>query len=98
MAAKNKFFLLFLSEVENKQVKAILERSTKPQILAIREVVVNLLNSVIPITDVEKKKISKHKTFFRQLAHKSQSRCKISHKSKAIKDLMVIARPVLLQL
>lgn len=98
MASKHKYFLLFLSDIETKQVKSVLECSNKQQISAIREVIVNLLKGNIPIKESQKIKLSKHKTFFRKLAHKSQSRCVISHKSSAVKELLSVARPILIEL
>ena len=98
MAEKVKFFLLFLSEANNKQVKSLLQLSSKGQVLGLREVAANLLQGNIPVDNTQKVKLKRFRELYRLLASKGVTRCKLVRYSKAISLLLSIAKPVLLQL
>ena len=97
MAAQYKYFLLFLSEGEDRQIKSLLQSCTKGQLIALREVVLNIIKGNVPLTGKHKAELKKHKTFLIALARNKISRCKIAKKSKLIKVLMTIARDSVLE-
>ena len=95
MAAENKAYLIFLTQALNKQIKVLLQNSSKAQIISLREVLVNVLRGVVPINDQQKLSLRKYKTFYRNLAVKSQNRCILVRNSKAIKLLLTVSKSTL---
>ena len=97
MVERHKYFLLFLSEGENRQIKYLLQWCTKTQLIALREVVLNIIKGHIPLASKHKAELKKHKAFLIALVNNKISRCKIAKKSKLIKVLMTIARDSVLE-
>ena len=97
MAAQHKYFLLFFSEGEDRQIKSLLQSCTKAQLIALREVVLNIIKGHVPLTSTHKAELKKHKIFLIALVRNKISRCKIAKKSKLIKVLMTIARDSVLE-
>ena len=77
MAEKVKHYLLFLSEADKKQVKALTQISSKKQILGLREVAANLLGGNIPVESHQKAKLKRFNLFYRELSSKGVSRCRL---------------------
>ena len=98
MAEKVKFFLLFLAEAKGNQVKALLQTSSKDQVLGLREVAANLLQGNIPIDENQKVALQRFRSFFRELASKSVTRSKLVKNSKPISLLLHFTKSTLLQL
>ena len=59
---RSKNLLLYLSEATDKQLSNFLKIADKGQILVLKETVFNLLLDNIPVTEEEKKTLSKYKT------------------------------------
>ena len=98
MAAKVKYFLLHLAEAGSKQVKTALQTSSKNQVLGLREVAANLLQGNIPVDEKQRIKLKKFKTFFRELARKGVTRCRLVKHSKRISLLLQAAKQILSEL
>ena len=92
MDARSKNLLLYLAEATDKQLSNFLKIADKGQILILKETVFNLLLDNIPVTEEEKKSLSKYKTFLRDFASK-RSKSKVN--TKAIKLVLSIAAPAL---
>ena len=75
MAEKSKYFLLFLSEANKKQLK----------FLGLREVATNLLQGNVPVDKALKNKLRRYKVFYRELVANRISRCKLGRNSNSIK-------------
>ena len=63
MAEKSKYFLLFLSEANKKQLKFLLQHASKAQVLGLREVATNLLQGNVPVDKALKNKLRRYKVF-----------------------------------
>ena len=78
-AAKEETFLRFIGEAEtHKQRKATIETASRAQILALAEVVLNMLKGNIPILDNHVKSLARYKKDLRILG----SRAKIGWKER----------------
>ncbi len=61
-------YLRLLSSTVRTQRKALLKTATRRQILAIKEIFVNLLRGNVPLSSQQKKTLSRHAKKIRQLA------------------------------
>ena len=98
MAEKSKYFLLFLSEANKKQLKFLLQHASKAQVLGLREVATNLLQSNVPVDKALKNKLRRYKVFYRELVANRISRCKLGRNSNSIKLLLSSAKSVIIRL
>ena len=86
------------AEASNKQVKTLLQISSKEQVLDLSEVAANLLQGNIPVDSNQKTKLKRFKSFYRELASKGVQSCRLVKNSKQIGLLLSSAKSVLLQL
>lgn len=99
MAAKiHKTFLSFLTHLSFPQLKSIISRVTKPQITAIRELVVNLVNGNFNLSEADLKKLRPFKRFLRAFAKRPLARCMLNKKCRAIYNVLKAGKKVIDQL
>lgn len=92
MAAEtHKHFLLFLTEATPAQFKFLLNTASQRQLTAIREVVVNVLENIIPLSDTDKSQLATHEAFYTRLANKLIPRPTLVRHTKALSKLLNIA-------
>ena len=84
MASLQKHFLLFLTECSLKQGKQLLANRTKAQLLAIREVVYNVIRGNVEVKPDQLKILKKNKNFLRQFAYKSVTSAILAKNAKVI--------------
>lgn len=92
---KFKYFMVTFTQFNTKQHKALLKFIGKDQLLALREVTVNLLRGNIPISDKQKQNLKVYKKFLYCLATKSVNRSELAKKVKVIASLLDIVRPMM---
>ena len=95
MAQRNKHLLLCLAEANEKQFKSFIKACDKQQILALREVVANLLQGNIPLEEKDLKYFKRQKVFLRQFVHKGSNPCVLGDKSKLLRKILSLAKPVI---
>ena len=69
MASKHKYLLFFLLEAMDKQVSAFVNIADRYQILALRKVVLNLLEGNLPVKEENKIFFKKHRHFLRHFGY-----------------------------
>jgi hypothetical protein len=84
MVKSYKKFLGLLSELSLRQMKALISHFTTGQIMALREVFVNILAGNANLTPDQKKQLAPYKSFIRKFANTSVKRCKLNRHCKAI--------------
>ena len=92
MASKQKTYLLFLIDSNLKQSKLLLQHRTRPQLLAIRECILNLITGRIKISDAELVWLKRKRAFLRKVAYKGVTTCELTKKNKIIKAALNLAR------
>ena len=95
MAQRNKHLLLYLAEASEKQFRSFIKISDRQQILALREVVANLLKGNIPIDDKDRKALRRQRIFLRQLVEKGANPKDLSSKTKVLKKILSLAKPII---
>lgn len=91
-AAKEKHFLLFLSDVNVQQLKHILKKLTKTQTLALRELVINFLHGNLHVDTQVVSKLKIFKKFLKAFAYGVAGKDYIVKKRKAIHILLQASR------
>lgn len=97
-AKAKKNFLLFLTELNLKQLKSLSRHFSPQQKKALREIALNLLKNNINVTDEDKKLLSKHKGFIRLLARKSLKACMLSRYCRGLLTLLKIVKSTIEEL
>ena len=95
MAQRNKNLLLYLAEANEKQFKNFIKVFDKQQIGALREVVANLLKGNIPVEEKDLKSFKRQRIFLREFAHKGCNTCVLSNKSKLLRKILSLAKPII---
>ena len=95
MAQKNKHLLLYLAEANEKQFKNFIKVFDKQQIGALREVVANLLKGNIPLEEKDLKSFKRQRIFLRKFVQKGSSACSLSNKSKLLRKILSLAKPII---
>ena len=85
-------FILFMTDINEKQFKSILNTLTRTQIKYIKEVVNNILQSVIPLTQEDKKYLTKRRHFLRSLIHRGATRQQLVKEFRVLYRLLKITR------
>lgn len=95
MASPQKYFLLFLTECSGKQLREVIKLATKPQLKAIREVIINILRNVINVTAEQKIRLKRYKKILIRFAEKGFTKKEAYKKLKLLKYIIDIAREVI---
>ena len=63
-------FLHLLANTHHKQRQAMIESSTREQLEVLTEIIINILNEVLPIRDKHRQQLRRHKRTIRRLSKK----------------------------
>lgn len=92
-----RIFLSSLLHLTLPQVKVVLAQATRSQILALRELTINVLNRNLDIGTYFTEKLRPYATFLRSLAKGNISKTGLSRKNRAIVLLIKASEKVLLE-
>ena len=92
MASKQKSYLLFLTDSNKKQSKLLLQHRTRPQLLAIRECILNIITGRIKISEGQLTWLKKNRAFLRKVAYKGVTTNELIKKNKIITTALNLAR------
>ncbi len=89
------FFILLLS-TSKFQARALLETATPPQVLAVREVIANILNPDLKLTPTTRELINKRRRILKSIVDKHSPALKIANHSRLVLDTLLAVRSLIL--
>lgn len=93
-----KQFFTLLSNSNRRQQKALIKTASRQQLLALKEIVVNLLQGNVPLSPNQKDSLKKYKRALRHIANKYLSREKIATYIDVIVKVLIAILPFILTL
>lgn len=88
-------FILFMADISLKQFRAILHTVTRQQIRYLKEVVDNILKSVIQLTREDKLFLKRGRHFLRKFTRRGASRCSLVRHYKLLHRVIKLTKTAL---
>ena len=85
-------FVLFMGEIELKQFKDILNTLTRTQIKYLKEIVHNILQGTLPLSEDDKNILKKRRHFLRTFVARGASRSKLVREFRVLHRIVHLAK------
>ena len=85
-------FILFMADIKLNQFRKILHSVTRQQIRYLKEIVNNILRSVVPLSQEDKLFLKRGRHFLRKFTRRGASRCLLVKHYKILHRVIKVAK------